>query len=202
MPKKCPELELQPDLYYNEREAEKYTRNSRIIEVQTKLSERALELCNLSPDKKHLVLDIGCGSCLSGEVIEAAGHAWFGLDISAAMLEIAQSRDYEGSLVLGDMGDGLPFRAGVFDACISISALQWLCNSYCSDQIPSVRLMRFFRSLYACLANGSPAILQFYPQSHQQVELITNSALKAGFSGGLVVDYPESTRAKKLFLTN
>ena len=30
-----------------------------------------------------------------------------------------------------------------------------------------------------------------------QVELITTQAMKAGFTGGLVVDYPNSTRAKK-----
>jgi len=32
---------------------------------------------------------------------------------------------------------------------------------------------------------------------HLQVELITMQAMKAGFTGGLVVDYPNSTRAKK-----
>ena len=32
---------------------------------------------------------------------------------------------------------------------------------------------------------------------HLQVELITTQAMKAGFTGGLVVDYPNSTRAKK-----
>jgi hypothetical protein len=31
--------------------------------------------------------------------------------------------------------------------------------------------------------------------------MITMAAMKAGFSGGLVVDYPNSTRAKKFFLT-
>ncbi len=30
--------------------------------------------------------------------------------------------------------------------------------------------------------------------------MITKSALKSGFSGGLVVDYPNSTKAKKFYL--
>jgi 18S rRNA (guanine1575-N7)-methyltransferase len=30
--------------------------------------------------------------------------------------------------------------------------------------------------------------------------MITSSALKAGFSGGLIVDYPNSAKAKKYFL--
>lgn len=33
-----------------------------------------------------------------------------------------------------------------------------------------------------------------------QAQLLTSAAMKAGFSGGLVVDYPNSTRAKKQFL--
>lgn len=30
--------------------------------------------------------------------------------------------------------------------------------------------------------------------------MITKAAMKAGFSGGLVVDYPNSSKAKKLYL--
>ena len=53
-----------------------------------------------------------------------------------------------GDLLHHNMGTGLPFRPATFDACISISALQWLCYSNSQDQIPKRRLMRFFSSLY------------------------------------------------------
>lgn len=39
---------------------------------------------------------------------------------------MAKEREVEGDLLLGDLGQGLPFRAGAFDGAISISALQWL----------------------------------------------------------------------------
>ena len=35
----------------------------------------------------------------------------------------------EGDLCHHDLGDGLPFRPGMFDGAISISAVQWLCNA-------------------------------------------------------------------------
>ena len=77
--------------------------STHIIDVQTKLSERAIELLNLPDEESCLVLDIGyeyliicssrlkilpfsCGSGLSGEVLTELGHQWFGLDISTAML--------------------------------------------------------------------------------------------------------------------
>lgn len=43
-------------------------------------------------------------------------------------------------------------------------------------------------------------MLQFYPSSDDQIQLITSIAQKAGFGGGIVVDYPNSNKAKKVFL--
>lgn len=43
-------------------------------------------------------------------------------------------------------------------------------------------------------------MLQFYPTSDDQIQLITSIAQKAGFGGGIVVDYPNSKKARKVFL--
>ena len=40
-------------------------------------------------------------------------------------------------------------------------------------------------------------LLQIYPESPAQAEMLTSAAMRAGFTGGLVVDFPHSTRAKK-----
>jgi len=40
-------------------------------------------------------------------------------------------------------------------------------------------------------------VFQFYPENPAQMELITEQAMKAGFTGGVVIDYPNSTKAKK-----
>lgn len=42
-----------------------------------------------------MILDIGCGSGLSGEAIEEAGHVWVGCDISRDMLAVAAERESE-----------------------------------------------------------------------------------------------------------
>lgn len=57
-------------MFYDAREARKYTSSSRIINVQTEISERCVELLNIPPGQKRLILDIGCGSGLSGAVLE------------------------------------------------------------------------------------------------------------------------------------
>jgi 18S rRNA (guanine1575-N7)-methyltransferase len=52
------------------------------------MTERTLELLNFSPSNNTdlLILDIGCGSGISGSVLTEYGHQWVGIDISRSML--------------------------------------------------------------------------------------------------------------------
>jgi len=132
-----PEGSKPPDLFYDETEARKYDSSSRMINIQREISNRAIEMLGLPTDRPSYVLDVGCGSGLSGLALEEAGHYWVGCDISASMLDVANQRENEkGDLMKHDMGQGLPFRPGTFDGVISISALQWLCYSDSNEQSP------------------------------------------------------------------
>ena len=223
-----PELTGHASLFYNEKEARKYNSSSRMIGVQREITERAVELLRLDHSKPSMILDIGCGSGLSGKVLEEMGHVWVGCDVSRDMLTVARERmDQQaedartedqmddgdasdegendvmastGDLMHHDMGTGLPFRPATFDACISISALQWLCYSNSANHNPRRRLTRFFSSLYTVLKRGGRAVLQFYPETAEQAVLISETATKVGFAGGVVVDYPNSAKAKKHYL--
>lgn len=195
-----PEDLLPPDLFYNDVESRKYTTNSRIKNIQAQMTNRALELLDLpSPS---MILDIGCGSGLSGEILssvepdEGGPHTWIGMDISASMLAEALDRDVDGDLFLADIGQGVPFRPGTFDAAISISAIQWLCNAETSDVTPEGRLKRFFDGLYASLRRGGRAVCQFYPKNKFQRDMISAAAVKAGFGAGILEDDPETKNAK------
>ncbi|EJD02460.1 williams-Beuren syndrome critical region protein 22 [Fomitiporia mediterranea MF3/22] len=197
-----PELVAPPEIYYGDTEAKKYTSNTRIQQIQSDMTYRALELLNLPEGEPKFLLDIGCGSGLSGEILDEEGHIWVGVDIAPSMLEVALEREVEGDLFLHDIGQGFGFRPGSFDGAISISVIQWLLNAETShpSSSPPARLTRFFTSLHAALRNPSRAILQFYPSSDDQIHLITSIAQRAGFGGGVVVDYPNSKKARKVFL--
>jgi 18S rRNA (guanine1575-N7)-methyltransferase len=43
-----------------------------------------------SPDVPPLILDVGCGSGLSGEILSEEGHLWIGMDIAPSMLGQSQ----------------------------------------------------------------------------------------------------------------
>jgi 18S rRNA (guanine1575-N7)-methyltransferase len=101
------------------------------------MTYRALELLNLPPDQPAFLLDIGCGSGLSGEILDEEGYIWAGVDIAPSMLgelfltspfvqdqptrhlkEVALERGVEGDLFLQDIGQGFGFRPGSFDGAI------------------------------------------------------------------------------------
>lgn len=203
-----PENVAPPELYYDAVEAGKYTGGSRTQAVQAAMAGRCLELLALPPGAPALLLDVGCGSGLSGEVLAAAGHAWLGVDVAPAMLSAAAARGAlgagapAGDALLADMGQGFGLRAGTFDGAVSVSALQWLCYAYSgrADHRAGRRLRAFFSALYRCLRRGARAALQLYPESAAQLELVAQTATACGFGGGLVVDFPNSTKAKKYYL--
>jgi len=166
------------------------------------MTHRALSLLHLT--SPSLILDVGCGSGLSGEILsqtEEEGtpggpHVWIGFDISASMLGVALEKEVEGDLFLADAGQGVPFRPGTFDAAISISAVQWLCNAESSEESPAGRLSRFFNGLYASLRRGGRAVCQFYPKNDFQKKMVSSAAVKAGFGAGLLEDDPGTKNAK------
>lgn len=91
-------------------------------------------------------------------------------------------------------------RTSVLNLLDSVSVLQWLCNADKTINRPKARLQRFFSTLYASLNKGARAVFQFYPENDDQIELIIDVATRCGFEGGLLVDYPNSKKAKKYYL--
>lgn len=69
-----------------------YSCSTRIQTIQASMTYRALELLNLPPDEPAFLLDIGCGSGLSGEILDEEGHIWAGVDIAPSMLGMSSLR--------------------------------------------------------------------------------------------------------------
>ena len=103
-----PELTGHASIFYNEKEARKYHSSSRMVNVQREITLRAIELLLLptstssttsdqqqqtqTSSKSCFILDVGCGSGLSGQVLEEQGHVWVGCDVSRDMLQVAKER--------------------------------------------------------------------------------------------------------------
>ncbi|EPR79459.1 Methyltransferase [Spraguea lophii 42_110] len=186
-----PEHEGPPELYYNEVRSQNYDNNSRINYEQRRLTEKCIELleCN---DNKGLILDIGCGSGISGDVLSKKNLSWIGVDISKEMLEINKDRNECNNkcidTILLDMGEGLNFKPGTFSYVISVSAFQWLFFSNKKTEDPIRRIKIFFQTIFRLLKRGGKAVIQFYPKDQKQLELAKKISASEGFSGGIVED--------------
>ncbi len=75
-----PELIGSASNFYNDTEARKYDSSSRMVGIQAEITKRAVELLQLEEGRPSLILDVGCGSGLSGKVLEDMGHYWVGCD--------------------------------------------------------------------------------------------------------------------------
>jgi cyclopropane fatty-acyl-phospholipid synthase-like methyltransferase len=65
------------------------------------MTMRALELLNLPEGDLPFLLDIGCGSGLSGEILDEYGYNWVGVDIAPSMLgEFVNSIHSRGAYIL------------------------------------------------------------------------------------------------------
>ena len=51
-----------------------------MVGIQAEITMRAVELLQLPPGQVSMILDVGCGSGLSGKVLEEQGHYWVGCD--------------------------------------------------------------------------------------------------------------------------
>ena len=113
--------------------------SSRMMQVQSDLTVRCLELLNLPEEQPCFILDVGYATI----PMIFINQLWFWLErrrdhrrwsflgwnghkqrydrwaaFATLSVDVALEREVEGDLVLQDMGQGVPFRPGTFDGVI------------------------------------------------------------------------------------
>lgn len=192
-------IEEPPWTYYTGDNLAKMSTSTHYENVQTKLTERALEILDLDNMSYQVILDIGCGSSFSGQVLNSAGHVFVGLDIAPQLLLAGldyQNKEIPNSFVRCDVGEAVPFRAGVFDAAIGIDVIRWLFVQFEGQEPVSKRLRKFFETLHGSLKPGGKVALNFHPETSDQSELLIQIATRCGFGGGILTDFPNSPTAR------
>lgn len=81
-------------------------------------------LKEFAPDLGRPLLDLGCGTGVSGAALKAAGFTTIdGSDFSAEMLEQARKKGIYRNLLQADLTDPMPFEDGAFDYISAIGVL-------------------------------------------------------------------------------
>jgi 18S rRNA (guanine1575-N7)-methyltransferase len=181
-----------PETYFSKEAARNYDKSPRMKKVQHELTERAVELLELDNGK---VLDVGCGTGFSMQVLVDHGLECIGIDISQPMLDIAKSKGFK---VRKADFTKLPFKDRTFDAIISISSLQWVYGKSYDDVVD--KYSSIAKEFYRVLKSGGKAVVQFYPKTEKEFDIVVKKFKSAKFSVTIAIDYPDIKKRTKKFI--
>ncbi len=173
-------LGIDANKYYGKEEALKYESSSGMKKVQFEVTSRAIELLGLDGGK---VLDVGCGTGFSLEVLKENGFEVFGVDLAEEMVKIAKSKGFE--VKLGSMLE-LDYADECFDGLISISAMQWISGNNADEVVENYKTVA--AEMFRVLKTNGKGVIQFYPQSKGEFELWVKCFKFVGFKVETVVD--------------
>lgn len=101
------------------------TYDAEVLENGYATPERcAKALAGFTPEQDLAILDIGCGTGLSGKYLAEAGFTRIdGCEINPDMLEIAKTRNVYDHLWQSTVKDPFPFEDGTYDAVCAIGVI-------------------------------------------------------------------------------
>jgi len=195
--KKRPEEEYEKvSDYFKGDVLNQYAASKNMMKIQEKITIRALELLDIK-EKDLLILDAGCGPGFAATYLKEIGYKIVALDIIPKFL------DYYDIKELNPIGADMcspPFKPNIFDAIISISALQWIFRDLKNKKMYSM-LKDLSTSFYKVLKPNGRVVIQFYPKSKEIMDKIGKIIVKhTDFSGNFIIDNPNRQKKRKIFL--
>ena len=185
------EEDVLPEVYFTKVAAANYDKNKRMKKIQTEMTKRALEFLELDKGK---VLDVGCGTGFSMQVIKDQGLEVIGIDISQPMLEIAKKKGFK--VKKADF-QKIPFKDNEFDAIISISALQWVHGKSYEEILDYyAQTAKEFKRV---LKRKGKAVFQFYPKTKKEFDLVIK-IFKKFFKITIAEDFPDNPKKRKRYI--
>lgn len=182
--------------YFKEDTLKNYARSKSLMHIQEKITIRSLELLDLKL-KSGLILDAGCGPGFTSTYLKEIGYNVVALDIISEFLYFYDIKDL--NPLAADMCF-LPFQPNIFDAIISISALQWIFRDKSSD-LMKLKLILLSKNIEKVLKPKSKAIFQFYPKNNLIMKEIGKILIKnTNLRGTFIIDNPNNKKKRKIFL--
>ncbi|MFX1454552.1 MAG: class I SAM-dependent methyltransferase [Promethearchaeota archaeon] len=182
--------------YFKDDILNQYATSKSMARIQQKITKRALELLNLKKNK-NLILDAGCGPGFAAFYLKEMGYKIVALDLISEFLTFYEINDI--NPINADMCFP-PFKQNIFDAIISISALQWIYRDI-NDDLMSSMIKSLFKAFFQILRPNSKALLQFYPRNKEIIEEIGKIiTIHTDFKGEFIIDNPNNKKKRKIFL--
>lgn len=200
-----------PDSYIGDA-ADEYDNLRWMERNQKETAERCIEYLhdeklgenNIKYEGHSLILDLGCGTGYSSEVLIENGFRVIGVDVLDEMILKAgkkkKEHDYiDLDLIMADINN-LPFRYNTIDHAISISAYNFITHGIFDQKAKNQRVNDTARDLCKILKTSGRLIIEFYPQDDKELDMFSTSFTKNGFEGFMIKENPNQKSGQTFLL--
>ncbi|MHA2132082.1 MAG: class I SAM-dependent methyltransferase [Promethearchaeota archaeon] len=155
-------------------------------------------------EDSFLILDLGCGTGFSSEILIENNFNVIGVDILSDMLKKAREKKKfiknkrMRGLILADIRY-LPFKINIVDHIISISSYNFILHGKDGYSESAALLNNTARYLKKILKTKGRVIIEFYPKNEKELNLFNKSFINNGFKGYMVKNNP-SQKSGQTFL--
>ncbi|MBY9002431.1 MAG: class I SAM-dependent methyltransferase [Candidatus Lokiarchaeota archaeon] len=156
-------------------------------------------------EQNSLLLDLGCGTGFSSEILSTHGFRVVGVDILKDMLYKAGEKkklysEYKKiEFILADI-NSLPLREMVFDHSLSISAYNFITHGLLKNNEKIKRINATAKYLHKILKPLGRLIIEFYPLDEKELTSYISSFINNGFNGFLIKKYEKQKSGQTFIL--
>ncbi|MFX1380161.1 MAG: class I SAM-dependent methyltransferase [Promethearchaeota archaeon] len=159
----------------------------------------------LEKEKPYLILDLGCGTGYSSEVLIQNNFRVIGVDILNDMLSKARKKRkiLKGfktlELILADI-NFLPIRHNSIDHVVSISSYNFITHGL-ENYGEKVKLINdTSKYLNTILKQNGRIVIEFYPNDDNELKIFNKSFINNGFEGFMVKRNPNQKSGQTFLL--
>ena len=142
-------------------------------------------------EENSLLLDLGCGTGFSSEIISTHGFRVIGVDILKDMLFKTGEKkqlypEYRKiEFILADI-NFLPLREMTIDHVLSVSAYNFITHGLLENKEKEKRINSTAQYLHRVIKPLGRIIIEFYPLDEQELNSYISSFINNGFNGFLI----------------
>ncbi len=151
----------------------------------------------LHPLDEQKILDIGCGTGYSSEIISSTGSRVIGIEISPDMI---YQIDKNSAIhpILADMRY-IPLRDSKINHAISISAFNFASEGGRTEEDFLTGIERSIIEVARNLSENGRVVIEFYP-TQKELEIFMKFLKQHHFTGGLLIENQGTKKEKKYLL--
>lgn len=158
---------------------------------------------NLEEDLPLTILDLGCGTGFSSEILVENGFRVIGVDILNDMLSKANEKRKmlninNLKLILADI-NYLPIRNHSIHFITSISAYNFITHDTHGLRNKKMIVNNTAKYLNKILKTDGRIVIEFYPENDEELRLFNSSFTENGFEGFMVKNIPNQ-KSGQIFL--